>query len=112
RTQGHAAPAVKWKVVREYGAGEDGAVTRGPIRLATVIGFQRNADNPWRYLPDDEHKIGYVRVTQFGAATAKELRAAVEPMQKNGLKGLILDLRSCPGGLLEQSLATCKLLVK
>jgi len=112
RILGENGTVVKLKIVREDGAVEDIAVTRGPIRVATVNGFQRHADGSWRHLLDGEHKIGYVRITQFGVATAKEVRAAIEPMLKNDLKGLILDLRSCPGGLLNQSLETCKLFVK
>ncbi|HEU4385366.1 MAG TPA: MXAN_5808 family serine peptidase [Anaeromyxobacteraceae bacterium] len=50
--------------------------------------------------------IGYVRVSGFAANTTRELRAALnqERAQSGGpLKGLILDLRGNPGGLLEQA---------
>lgn len=56
-----------------------------------------------------EHKlladnIGYVRLKQFQANTAKDLDEALASMKKNGeLKGLVLDLRGNPGGLLEQA---------
>jgi carboxyl-terminal processing protease len=56
-----------------------------------------------------EHKllsdnIGYVRLKQFQANTAKDLDDALRDMKKNGeLKGLVLDLRGNPGGLLEQA---------
>lgn len=56
-----------------------------------------------------EHKlldgnIGYVRLKQFQANTAKDLDEALADMKKNGeLKGLVLDLRGNPGGLLEQA---------
>ncbi len=56
-----------------------------------------------------EHKlldgnIGYVRLKQFQANTAKDLDEALLDMKKNGeLKGLVLDLRGNPGGLLEQA---------
>jgi len=48
---------------------------------------------------------------QFTRETAKETRTALQDLQKNGLKGLILDLRSCPGGLLDQALSVCKLFI-
>ncbi len=48
--------------------------------------------------------IGYVRIKQFQANTSKELDSALAAMKKNGeLKGLVLDLRGNPGGLLEQA---------
>ena len=56
-----------------------------------------------------EHKlldggIGYVRLKQFQANTTSDLQAALADMKKNGeLKGLVLDLRGNPGGLLDQA---------
>ncbi|MBX3190330.1 MAG: PDZ domain-containing protein [Labilithrix sp.] len=56
-----------------------------------------------------EHKslgdnVGYVRIKQFQANTAKDLDEALHDLKRNGeLKGLVLDLRGNPGGLLEQA---------
>jgi len=56
-----------------------------------------------------EHKlldggIGYVRLKQFAANTTSDLQAALADMKKSGeLKGLVLDLRGNPGGLLDQA---------
>jgi carboxyl-terminal processing protease len=56
-----------------------------------------------------EHKlmdggIGYVRLKQFQANTTTDLQAALADMKRNGeLKGLVLDLRGNPGGLLDQA---------
>jgi carboxyl-terminal processing protease len=51
-----------------------------------------------------EGNIGYVRLKQFQASTATELDAALADLKKNGeLKGLVLDLRGNPGGLLDQA---------
>jgi carboxyl-terminal processing protease len=48
--------------------------------------------------------IGYVRLKQFQANTTTDLQAALADMKKNGeLKGLVLDLRGNPGGLLDQA---------
>ncbi len=48
--------------------------------------------------------IGYVRIHQFQASTADELQAALtEFRKKNPVKGLVLDLRGNPGGLLDQA---------
>lgn len=50
-----------------------------------------------------EPGFGYIRLTQFQERTAEDLGAALEKMEKDGLKGLILDLRNNPGGLLDQA---------
>ncbi|HXX68629.1 MAG TPA: MXAN_5808 family serine peptidase [Polyangiaceae bacterium] len=48
--------------------------------------------------------IGYVRLKQFQANTTTDLQAALADMKRNGeLKGLVLDLRGNPGGLLDQA---------
>ncbi len=54
----------------------------------------------------DEH-YGYVRLIQFQENTSKELDKALADLEsvKGGLKGLILDLRNNPGGLLDQAVA-------
>ncbi len=47
--------------------------------------------------------IAYVRVTQFAQPTAGMLLAALEELSTQGMKGLVLDLRGNPGGLLMQA---------
>ncbi len=51
-----------------------------------------------------ENGIGYVRIKQFQANTTSDLQAALAEMKRGGeLKGLVLDLRGNPGGLLDQA---------
>ncbi len=51
-----------------------------------------------------EDKIGYLRLTQFGEDVFKDVRKALIDLQNKGMKALILDLRSNPGGALDQSI--------
>ncbi len=44
--------------------------------------------------------IGYVRMLQFGESTADDLQAALDTLEEQGARALVLDLRSNPGGLL------------
>ncbi len=44
--------------------------------------------------------VGYVRIARFAENTARDLDAILDGMEKEGIKGVILDLRSNPGGLL------------
>lgn len=49
-------------------------------------------------------EIGYIRISNFQGNTAKDLTAALDKLEKGRkLKGLILDLRNNPGGLLSQA---------
>lgn len=48
----------------------------------------------------DEDGIGHVRITSFSTGTYDELIAALDDMEANGLKALIVDVRQNPGGIL------------
>jgi carboxyl-terminal processing protease len=50
-------------------------------------------------------EIGYLRISNFQSMTAGDLSSALEELEKDRkLKGLILDLRNNPGGLLPQAI--------
>jgi len=51
-----------------------------------------------------EDGIGYIRIVQFNDPTAHDLQAALDRLEGLGLKGLILDLRNNPGGLLTSAI--------
>lgn len=48
---------------------------------------------------------GYVRVTTFASDTATELDGQLAKLEQEGMRSLVLDLRACPGGLLDSSIA-------
>jgi carboxyl-terminal processing protease len=48
-------------------------------------------------------KIGYVRLLSFPDSTAERLREAVDSLVERGAKGIVLDLRDNPGGLLSEA---------
>ena len=52
-----------------------------------------------------EEGYGYIRLAQFQERSDRDLQKALEKMagEKAGLKGLVLDLRNNPGGLLTQA---------
>lgn len=49
---------------------------------------------------EDADKIGYIRISDFGATTAKELKNALEKLEKKDVIGYVLDVRNNPGGYL------------
>ena len=56
----------------------------------------------------ERKNIGYVRITSFNEQTHKGLVKAIEKLRadaEGGLKGIVLDLRNNPGGLLDQAVA-------
>ena len=59
----------------------------------------------WRTL---EPGYGYVRITTFSETTPEDLKSAILALKRDnqaGIKGLILDLRNNPGGVLESGVA-------
>ena len=69
------------------------SITRGVIPLISVR----------QYFLTPE--IGYVRISNFQSKTVKDLSEALEEMEKGReIKGLVLDLRNNPGGLLSQAI--------
>ncbi|MBE9069406.1 PDZ domain-containing protein [Leptolyngbya cf. ectocarpi LEGE 11479] len=56
------------------------------------------------YHSEQEGGVGYIRLTQFSANAATEMREAIQELEKRDVTGYVLDLRSNPGGLLYSSI--------
>ena len=56
--------------------------------------------------------IGYVRMLQFGEETAADLQAALDTLQEQKVRALVLDLRSNPGGLLTAAVEVAQKFLK
>ena len=48
----------------------------------------------------DAPKVGYIRISDFGATTARDLRDAIKDLEKKKVIGYVLDVRNNPGGYL------------
>ncbi len=48
-----------------------------------------------------DENIGYIRLTRFGRNAGRDVRRAIEDLKREGMKSLVFDLRSNPGGLLQ-----------
>jgi carboxyl-terminal processing protease len=68
--------------------------------------------NGKRTFPIGESKLGYIRITQFGEKTADDLERAIKDLEAQEMRGLILDLRDNPGGLLDQAVRVCEKFLK
>lgn len=79
---------------------EEVTIKREIVHVSSVLGDHYKPDGTWDYFLDHDKKIGYLRLTQFGRDSVKEMKAAMTSLTNDGVKALILDLRFNPGGLL------------
>jgi carboxyl-terminal processing protease len=93
--RGQKGKPVTISVMREgFNMPKDFQVLRDIIQVKSV---------KYRMLDDS---YGYIHITQFQEKTGRDLDAAIKDMQKQAkgnLKGVLLDLRNNPGGLLDQA---------
>lgn len=97
KMRGPVGTKIKLRIMRK---GQDKpvevSVTRDNIRVRSARGRMEGDD------------IGVLRVSQFNEQTTENLRKAITDIQSQSgdkLKGYILDLRSNPGGLLDQAIS-------
>src|SRR3954451_25344571 len=84
---------------------------RAVIDVPSVLADTRKPDDTWDYMYDKESKIGYVRISSFIQNTTEELKNALEDLKAQGMRGLVLDLRDNPGGLLSAAVDISDLFV-
>ncbi len=91
-------------------------IKRERIKTRAVKGLHRDPANPesWDYFVDHANAIAYIRLTQFTPGCAQEIAAALDSMgaAQGKLKGLVLDLRYNPGGLLNEAEEIADLFIK
>jgi carboxyl-terminal processing protease len=68
-------------------------VTRDAIPLNSVEATMMMTD-----------KVGFIRLSQFARTSFREVKSAVDTLRKQGMQGLILDLRGNSGGFLDQAI--------
>ena len=101
--QGEPGTDVTLTVVHENGKEPvDKIMKRAEIKIESVMGDKRMQDNlkEWDFWVDPDNKVAYLRITAFTETTVEELTRVVEQLQNAGMRGLVVDLRNNPGGLL------------
>ncbi len=101
RIKGRRGTKVRLGVLREgWEEPREFLVERDQIRTHAVS---------WAMLEDG---YGYVRISQFQERVAEDVRKAIKAMSKQGdLKGVVLDLRGNPGGLVDEAVRLCDLFI-
>jgi carboxyl-terminal processing protease len=91
--QGPLGTPVKMSV-RHDGAARDVEVTRANIEVPVVSSSEKTVDG---------RKLGVIHLEQFSSGAHGEVAAALRKQMKDGVKGLVLDLRNNPGGLVTEA---------
>jgi len=99
---------------------------RGPRDTTVVIGVERKGHKEIIDIPVVrkrvefpvieskmlEGKIGYIWLRQFNRHATEKTKEAISKLTKQGMRGLILDLSSDPGGLLDQAVRVGSLFIE
>lgn len=64
------------------------------------------------YAEMDEDGIGHIHITSFSTGTYEELLSTLDDMEAEGLKGLVIDVRQNPGGILDAAIEISDLFVE
>ena len=90
KMKGKAGTKVKVSIIRE-GAYEplDFTIVRQKINIPTI---------EYEMLQDD---IGYILISEFDDITVEQFSNAIKDLEEKGMKGLVVDVRDNPGGLLD-----------
>lgn len=83
------------------GETKDIVITRDKIVVQPLRGWTRDENGQWDYMVDPENGIGYIRLTAFTETSGPDLDEVLRKLEKEGLQGLILDLRFNSGGYLQ-----------
>ena len=96
RIMGPAGTSVTLTVLTpDTGQTRDVTLVRAQITLQNVV---------WQQLPGTQ--VAHVRIVAFSQGVTQDLRKALSDLQQQGMRGIILDLRSNPGGLLDEAVGT------
>jgi carboxyl-terminal processing protease len=120
RIQGRPAGGLSFEQSLSLITGEKGTLVRlavkrarqGTIHFALV---RQEIDVPsvdGRLVKVRGAELGYVRLLSFPAGSAGRLERATKRLVRQGAKGLIVDLRDNPGGLISQAVETVSLFVE
>ena len=99
--RGAVGTSVTLTIHREGEEDKDVTIERATIQMKTVGGR----------MIDEANGLGYIRISNFAENTGDEFQKQLETLEGQGLKGLIIDLRENPGGLVKSCVEVANLVV-
>jgi len=93
--------------VVSYMKGQEGTTVRLKVYRSTVNDYvemdveRRSIEVPTVESEMLEDSIGYIMITEFDSVTADQFKERIDQLKAEGMKGLIVDVRGNPGGLLD-----------
>jgi carboxyl-terminal processing protease len=113
------------KDIKGYATEQAAALMKGPAGTKVKIGIKREGAaniiyleltrelikiNPVEYeiMPDN---IGFIKITQFNGNVVTNMEKALAEFKAKNVKGLVIDLRNNPGGLLDEVIRVCQKLI-
>jgi carboxyl-terminal processing protease len=76
-------------------------IKSAPYTPMSAFGVMRTAEDKWDCMLDREHKIGYIRIGAVEQNLDEKVGQMLADLERRGCRGLILDLRWCPGGYVD-----------
>lgn len=92
KIRGPEGSQVTLLIVRNGRDSQEITITRGQIEVPSVTSEMK------------EGSIGYIELSRFGPETATSFRRALTSLKEQGARGIVLDLRNNPGGLLSAAI--------
>jgi carboxyl-terminal processing protease len=91
RMRGRVGTRVRITVITEGSEPRELNLTRATVRVESVT---------HEIMGDGDQRIGFIRISDFGAVTTRQLREAITALQAKNVIGYVLDVRNNPGGYL------------
>ena len=99
KMKGRPGTKVKLTIVSDGGDSRTITLKRAIIKVKSVK-FDEKVPAGMDIEDKDTPKIGYVRISDFGATTARDLEDALKKLEKKNVVGYVVDVRNNPGGYL------------
>jgi len=97
KIRGEKGTEVKLKVIRDQKQELEFVIVRETIKVPSVTTEKLDGN------------IGYIKISRFAEDTVSLTASAADKFKQEGVKGVILDMRNDPGGLLEASISVSSL---
>ncbi|MBR2412523.1 MAG: S41 family peptidase [Alphaproteobacteria bacterium] len=99
KMKGRPGTKVKLTIVSDDGESRELTLKRDIIKVKSIKFDDKVVAGADKEDKDTPH-IGYVRISDFGATTSRDLKEALEKLEKKNVVGYVLDVRNNPGGYL------------